>query len=102
MEELVNSLPSFVWYTALAQIVSNIMHSHENVWRITKAILIRILTDYPSQALWHIMGVVLSKNPEKRQRAQEVFEEAIETSPVLSRNSSFFSYIIFFREANTR
>lgn len=83
VEDLAKRLPAYVWYTALPQLVSRIGVEIEDVWKVTKLILIQIAEAYPAQAFWHIMGVVKSnKSKHRRDRATNMCYEMLESKSV--------------------
>ena len=86
MTDLVRELAPHIWYTALPQLVSRLMHPTPEIWELTKQILVRIITAFPSQALWYIMGVALSKVAFRRERAQEVLKETVRQTKQLGKS----------------
>ncbi|CAN7938873.1 unnamed protein product, partial [Ixodes hexagonus] len=76
-------LPPYLFFTAFPQLISRICHSHERVARQLKAIVARLLTTYPQQAMWMMIAVSKSSYPMRVQRCQEVFQLARQETPSL-------------------
>ena len=85
MAELVRELAPHIWYTALPQLVSRLMHPTPEIWALTRQILVQIITAFPSQALWNIMGVALSKLAFRKERAEEVLKETVRQTSQLGK-----------------
>ena len=65
-------LPAYPFYTALPQFVTRISHPHPEVWKLLQSILTKILSDHPQQAIWSIMAVVKSSDPERSTRGYSI------------------------------
>ncbi|UOH82515.1 hypothetical protein LQV05_005222 [Cryptococcus neoformans] len=50
--EAAHDLPAYQFYTAFPQIVSRIVHPSVDVSRILRSIIVRVISEYPQQALW--------------------------------------------------
>ncbi|KAF2236726.1 hypothetical protein EV356DRAFT_530634 [Viridothelium virens] len=67
-----NRLPAFPFYTALPQLVSRISHPHPETWKVLQSIITKIISHHPQQAIWSIMAVVRSSNPERCSRGHNI------------------------------
>ncbi|KAI0092138.1 hypothetical protein BDY19DRAFT_928481 [Irpex rosettiformis] len=66
--------PAYKWYTAFAQLVSRIDHPHPAVWKVLSRLIVRIIQEYPRQALWGF-AAALHSQPEslRKHRAQIIY-----------------------------
>ena len=65
-------LPAYVFYTALPQLVSRISHPHPEVWKLLQSIITKIVLHHPQQALWSIIAVAKSSDPERSSRGYNI------------------------------
>ena len=65
-------LPAFPFYTALPQLLTRISHPHPDVWKILQSLITKVILHHPQQALWSIMAVVKSSNPERCNRGYTI------------------------------
>lgn len=73
IERFAQTLPVYMLYTALPQLVASVGHRNENVWTLLRTILVRILQSYTTRGLWTVMGVSFSRLSKHREkRAKEV------------------------------
>jgi hypothetical protein len=75
MNRLARMLPPEQMYSALAQLVSRICHINPHVWNTMRHILVKVISKFPSQSLWQVMGVVLSKVESRKNRAAQLMQE---------------------------
>lgn len=61
--------------TAFPQIVSRIGHENAEVLELLFRLIIRVMEEYPHQALWMFMSVVKSNKPERERRGRQVLEK---------------------------
>ena len=61
--------------TAFPQIVSRIGHQNAEVLELLFRLIVRVIEEYPHQALWLFMSVVKSKKPERERRGRQVLEK---------------------------
>jgi serine/threonine-protein kinase ATR len=72
VNEAANSLPAYEWLVCFPQVTSRICHPNPVVVDGVKKIMIRVLTEYPTQAMWPLLGLSRSLNPQRRNRAREI------------------------------
>ncbi|GJJ07321.1 hypothetical protein Clacol_001522 [Clathrus columnatus] len=68
----IRSIATYKWLSAFPQIVSRIDHSNKGVFELLSQLIVRILDEYPRQALWLFMFVVHSKKPDRNRRAESI------------------------------
>ncbi|KAI9721086.1 MAG: hypothetical protein M1812_002567 [Candelaria pacifica] len=55
-------LPAYVFYTALPQIVARICHSNSTAYDALEAMIVKVVSTHPQQALWTLLAVALSSD----------------------------------------
>lgn len=86
--KFVSRFPSYLWYTCYPQLVSRISHPNTEIFEnlqvsglyllhtyfthLFQAILLKVLNDYPNQALWSVVAITQHKQKERNERAQAV------------------------------
>jgi serine/threonine-protein kinase ATR len=58
------------------QVTSRICHPNPIVVEGVKAIMVKVLTTYPQQAMWYILGLTQSLNTQRKTRAIDIFKIA--------------------------
>ena len=77
------AIPSFYLLTAAPQLISRICHPVEETWQLLRTMIVRLLISHPQQAFWHLVAVGKSRDPKRRDRCLQVFEEARRQEPTL-------------------
>ncbi|CAI5724897.1 unnamed protein product [Peronospora destructor] len=72
VNEATESLPAYEWLVCFPQVTSRICHPNPIVVDGVKKIMLRVLTAYPTQAMWPLLGLSRSLNPQRRNRAREI------------------------------
>jgi serine/threonine-protein kinase ATR len=73
-------MPAFAWYTTFPQIITRISHPNKNVWEALQAIIIRVASSYPQQALWSLLAVLHSTQDDRRVRGTTVLQKLRDAS----------------------
>lgn len=74
ISEARSKLPAYQWLTAFPQIVSRIAQSHPTVYAQLEKIMVNVVSTYPRQAMWSMVGLHNSNKQEsaKAKRAKKV------------------------------
>jgi serine/threonine-protein kinase ATR len=68
-------LPTYIFYTALPQIVARIAHPNEKVFAILQDIIVKVVEAHPRQALWNMFSFMTTKQAsERRTRGQKILQ----------------------------
>ncbi|KAI0700624.1 hypothetical protein BC835DRAFT_1404834 [Cytidiella melzeri] len=68
--------PTYKWYTAFPQIVSRIGHPSGTVWPVLQGLIIRVIREYPRQALWGFASAIHAKERTVRhERAKAILDK---------------------------
>lgn len=76
IEEAMEILPVYVWLVGFPQVLSRICHPNPQVVEGVKQIIIKVLTHYPAQSMWPIVGLSRSLNAQRRNRSRETIAYA--------------------------
>ncbi|KAF2431255.1 hypothetical protein EJ08DRAFT_649062 [Tothia fuscella] len=68
-------LPSYIFYTALPQIMSRINHPHPKVSELLTNMISKITSSYPQQSLWSLLAVSKAKAQDKSSKAMLVLSQ---------------------------
>lgn len=63
-----NSIPFYVWYTSITQLLSRITHKHEPSAEVLIEIIASLIQTYPKHSLWYVLSHVKSKDMTRRLR----------------------------------
>ena len=77
MDKFANELPLYVWMSGLSQLVSNICHKDQRVYRTLHNVLGALLSAYPSHAYWSIVSLTNSSYQKRVDRVNKVIKLAI-------------------------
>jgi serine/threonine-protein kinase ATR len=69
-------IPAQAFYTVIPQLVSRIVHSDKDTATIVRGILKRVLSKYPTQAMWPLAWLRNAKAPERKKIGETIFHEA--------------------------
>ncbi|CAK5275112.1 unnamed protein product [Mycena citricolor] len=73
----IRDTPAYKWYTAFPQIVSRVGHDNPEVYKVLSSLIIRVLQEYPKQALWLFTSVVKSTKSTRAARGKEILEKLV-------------------------
>ena len=74
--DYVRSIPAISYYSNLPQLISRIGHVDADTVVIVCAILKRVLTKFPSQALWHLGCLRHSGYKDRKKKGEEIYKAA--------------------------
>ncbi|KAF8214176.1 hypothetical protein K438DRAFT_1902229 [Mycena galopus ATCC 62051] len=73
--KIIKEAPVYKWFTAFPQIVSRVGHENDEVFKNLSRLIIRVLEEYPKEALWLFTSVVKSTKPTREQRGKKILEK---------------------------
>ncbi|KAI9851275.1 MAG: serine/threonine-protein kinase M1 [Thelocarpon superellum] len=68
LRKYIDTLPAYMFYTALAQIVARICHPNKEVLGLLQDIIVKVVSTHPQQALWTLFAVVKSSSKDRAAR----------------------------------
>ncbi|KAJ6486408.1 hypothetical protein C8R47DRAFT_1216527 [Mycena vitilis] len=86
--KIIRDAPVYKWFTAFPQIVSRVGHENDEVYKNLSRLIIRVLEEYPNQALWLFTSVVKSTKRHREQRGQNILDK-LTNNPNASRTGVF-------------
>lgn len=75
--EVFSNLSSYIWFHCMPQLVSRVGHKHKKTVVIITELLTRVLIAYPSNAIWHIAGLICSRHETRKSVVKNVMSKAI-------------------------
>ena len=76
LKDCIKTIPAISYYAVLPQLVSRLNHRDEDTCAIVSAILKRVLTKFPKQAMWGLAWLRNSVHPERQLKGEEIFKAA--------------------------
>lgn len=83
--------PAYKWYTAFPQIVSRVGITNLEVYKHLSQLIIKVIKEYPKQALWLFTSVIKSTKSNRAERGRTVLDQ-LRNNPGSSR--SYLSKLI--------
>ncbi|KAF5363593.1 hypothetical protein D9756_000300 [Leucocoprinus leucothites] len=80
----IREIPAYKWYIAFPQIVSRVGHRNPETFQILSRLILKVLEEYPKQALWIFSSVVKSTKSHREQRGRAILDQ-LKNNPKLSR-----------------
>ena len=77
LKEATKKVPARIWFVCISQLVSRAGHPNKKTLSIITAILIKLLTEYPKQGIWHIAGMIHSKDPARQATGRYIVQQAL-------------------------
>ncbi|KAJ7784096.1 hypothetical protein B0H16DRAFT_1296839 [Mycena metata] len=82
--KIIREAPVYKWFTAFPQIVSRVGHENDEVYKNLSKLIIRVLEEYPKQALWLFTSVVKSTKSNREQRGKKILDK-LTNNPAATR-----------------
>jgi hypothetical protein len=76
MAENFKKIPTQAFYTAMPQLIAQIMHINADSASVVQYILKKVLFRFPEQAMWPLAWLCHSKNSKRKQIGVGIFKEA--------------------------
>lgn len=73
------SIPTYVWYTSISQLLSRIIHPQKESVLILMQILGQLIKTYPKHSLWYVLSHIQSHDNKRRRRVGEIIAAAQST-----------------------
>jgi serine/threonine-protein kinase ATR len=74
--DYLKKIPAISYYSVLPQLISRIGHSDDDTAVMVVAILKRVLTKFPAQAMWHLAWLRQSVHKDRQKKGDEIFKSA--------------------------
>lgn len=76
-----SSIPVYVWYTAVTQILSRIVHEHHPSYEKLSSVLVRIIEEYPHHSLWYVLSHSNSNDTIRKERINTILRKVKNQNP---------------------
>ncbi|PFH50130.1 hypothetical protein AMATHDRAFT_145857 [Amanita thiersii Skay4041] len=73
--KFIKECPAYKWYTAFPQIVSRVGIVNPEVYKHLSKLIIRVIEEYPRQALWLFTSVIKSTKANRESRGKEILDQ---------------------------
>lgn len=80
VEESLNKIPAYIWYSVLTQLLSRLLHVHPVTSQLIMKILFKLTVEYPSHMLWYISVLLNSTSHARVSRGKQIIEKYIQNS----------------------
>ncbi len=104
IKSLATKIPEHLFYTALPQLISRVVHQNGETSNTVALIIRNVLAKYPRQSLWSCGWLRFSKSKEKKKAGDEIFhgaqvllrkkERDMTVQNLLSASKSLFQFFI--------
>ncbi|KAA8902478.1 hypothetical protein FN846DRAFT_780587 [Sphaerosporella brunnea] len=74
-------LGAWMFFTALPQLMSRIIHPHKDVYAHVQNIIVKVVLAYPQQSMWSLMAVTKSTSKDRAKRGQQILTQLKEKMP---------------------
>lgn len=75
MEHLCTRIPPRIWFNAIQQIVSNILHRNKETVNLLIRMIVNVLVAYPKQGVWHIANLIHSSSADRKLFAKKILQD---------------------------
>lgn len=65
----------YQWFTAFPQIVSRVGHTNPEVYKHLSRLIVKVMEEYPRQALWLFTSVVKSTKSNREKRGKQILDQ---------------------------
>lgn len=103
LRDCIRNIPAISYYTVLPQLISRLNHKDSDTCAIVSAILKRVLTKYPKQAMWSLAWLRNSIHQDRQNQGEEIFKSAqknlqrcddMKTHDLLVASKGLFAWLI--------
>lgn len=70
-----NSIPVYVWYTSITQLLSRITHGHQPSVDLMLQIIDSLIRTYPKHSLWYVLSHLKSKDLTRRKNVVKILSD---------------------------
>lgn len=63
------------WLAVFPQLVCRVTHPNDQVWKILQEIIGKVLSEYPKQAMWSMVGGCQSNDQHRKKRSRDVIQK---------------------------
>ncbi|KAI9726160.1 MAG: serine/threonine-protein kinase M1 [Chrysothrix sp. TS-e1954] len=75
IKKYADRIATYLFYTALPQMITRISHPNQKVWELLCALIVKTAAAHPQQALWPLLAVVKSTSHERASRGLNILNK---------------------------
>ncbi|KAI5778912.1 hypothetical protein EDC01DRAFT_672633 [Geopyxis carbonaria] len=94
-DRYLGKLGAWTYFTAFPQILSRIIHPHEEVYPRMQMMIVKVLRQYPQQALWSVMAVIKSTNRDRASRGQRVMAQLKKDRSLINQAQRLIDQLLY-------
>ena len=79
-------ISTFVFYTALTQMVTRISHENQSVWEVLAHLIVKVVATHPQQGLWSLLAITKSSTRARASRGNELLNRLKQSNVKTIRN----------------
>ena len=98
IQKLLNHIPSYAWLISFSLLISGCVHRNKDVEDLIGRIILKVLSDYPQQAIWHIFPLNYSNSEDRKAKYNWIRKQTAHYT-FKERDGSQTSLYQFFDEA---
>ena len=72
VKKYAEKIPPFVFYVALAQMITRITHPNQTVWDALALLIVKVVSAHPQQALWSVLATLKSSDINRAKRGVDL------------------------------
>lgn len=88
------SIPKYVWYTSITQLLSRIVHIHETSYNLLAEYISLVIEMYPKHGLWFILSHLNSKDVVRKNNVMHILQKLPKLSDHITAARSLFEDFI--------
>lgn len=88
------SIPKYVWYTSITQLLSRIVHEHEPSYNLLAEYVSLVIEMYPKHGLWFILSHLNSKDVVRKNNVMHILKKLPKLSDHITAARSLFEDFI--------
>lgn len=86
VKKYAEKISTFVFYTALAQMITRISHENQSVWEVLAHLIVKVASAHPQQTLWSVLATVKSSAQGRARRGLDLLHRLKQSGSKTIRN----------------
>lgn len=74
IQKYISKIPAYIFYIALPQIIARLAHPNAEIYKFLQQIVVKVVTAHPQQALWSLLAVCASEQPDRKTRGTHILQ----------------------------
>ncbi|KAK6460211.1 cell cycle checkpoint protein [Scheffersomyces coipomensis] len=90
----ITTIPVYVWYTAITQILSRIVHEHTESYELMASIMYLIIKSYPRHSVWYVLSHSNSNDQVRKEKIGSILRRVMNKDNDIDRSRILFNSLI--------